>query len=494
MAPQQINELSEKDLKKYKEQVCSTARIFRVPDDDGVLVPLELTEGQKDIFFSIVTCWKPRVAAITPSRYGKSFVVAAAIITRIATHPNEKWVIVAPSEPKASIIMKYIQQLLFRLPDESDPTDINPFRDMIPKTFVDSTEKSLHEKSRKRITLTNGSSVSILSADADSRSEAGIKLMGHGTGKGLIIDESCELDDVTYTKAFRMLGDKKDSILIELANPWKRNHFYKSFNNPDYYKIKIDWRQAVAEGRFTEKFVDEMRDKADFSVLMEGNFPEADAIDGSGYITLFTEDFVKQHTTTEEPPLFGRLRLGIDVSYKGKDSNVWVLRGDNFAQVLHKNHDDNPMNIITITTGLMEEYGIDEKDVYMDATAGGNIIYSRFLELGYHINAIGFGDKPVDPKYRDMKCEGYFLLYEWLNKGGMLLEHKDWIQLKDIKYKSNNGRLSIITKEELRKLQIDSPDVADALMLTCVGGINTVSQQYNNKILQNKMVSQPRYI
>lgn len=54
---------------------------------------------------------------------------------------------------------------------------------------------------------------------------------------------------------------------------------------------------------------------------------------------------------------------------------------DTFAQVLHKNHDDNPMNIITITTGLMEEYGIDEKDVYMDATAGGNIIYSRFLEL-----------------------------------------------------------------------------------------------------------------
>lgn len=44
--------------------------------------------------------------------------------------------------------------------------------------------------------------------------------MGHGTGKGLIIDESCELDDVTYTKAFRMLGDKKDSVLIELANPW----------------------------------------------------------------------------------------------------------------------------------------------------------------------------------------------------------------------------------------------------------------------------------
>ncbi|HOC97120.1 MAG TPA: hypothetical protein PKJ54_02450, partial [Candidatus Pacearchaeota archaeon] len=137
--------------------------------------------------------------------------------------------------------MKYIQQMLFRLPDENDPTDVNPFRDMLPKTFVDSSEKALYEKSRKRITLINGSSTSILSADADSKSEAGMKLMGHGVGKGLIIDESCELDDITYTKAFRMLGDNPNTVLIELGNPWNRKHFYKSFNNPDYYKIKVDW-------------------------------------------------------------------------------------------------------------------------------------------------------------------------------------------------------------------------------------------------------------
>ena len=118
----------------------------------------------------------------------------------------------APSEPKAGIIMKYIQQMLFRLPDETDKTDINPFRDMIPKSFTDTTEKALHEKSRKRITLTNGSSISILSADGDSKSEAGMKLMGHGVGKGLIIDESCELNDSTYTKAFRMLLDNPDTV------------------------------------------------------------------------------------------------------------------------------------------------------------------------------------------------------------------------------------------------------------------------------------------
>lgn len=109
MTPQQINWLSEEQFKKYKDKVCSLSRLFRVPDEKWVLKPLVLTEGQKDIFFAIVTCFKNRVIAITPTRYWKSFIVAAAIITRISANPNEKWVIVAPSEPKASIIMKYIQ-------------------------------------------------------------------------------------------------------------------------------------------------------------------------------------------------------------------------------------------------------------------------------------------------------------------------------------------------------------------------------------------------
>ena len=496
MTSEQINNLyndNRPEFDKYREKVCSFSKLFRAPDAEWNLVPLKLTDWQKDIFFAIVTCWKDRVIAITPTRYWKSFIVAAAIITRIATNPNEKWVIVAPSEPKAGIIMKYIQQMLFRLPDETDKTDINPFRDMIPKSFTDTTEKALHEKSRKRITLTNGSSISILSADGDSKSEAGMKLMGHGVGKGLIIDESCELNDSTYTKAFRMLLDNPNTVLIELWNPWNRNHFYRSFNNPDYYTIKIDWRRALAEGRFKEKDIEEMRNQKDFDVLMEGNFPEADKIDSSGYITMFTDNFIKSHIIEDEPPLMWKLKLGIDVSYKGKDSNVWVVRWDTFAEVVAKTHEENPLNVINTTLTIMEEYGIDEKDVYMDATAGGNIIYQRFLELGHRINAIGFGDKPLDNKYRDMKCEGYFLLFEWLNKGGQLLDHRDWEQLKDIKYKSENRWLSIISKEELRKSGISSPDVADALMLTCVGWINNnFDLQYEQ--IQYKTISQPIYI
>ena len=65
-----------------------------------------------------------------------------------------------------------------------------------------------------------------------------------------------------------------------------------------------------------------------------------------------------------------------------------------------------------------------------------------------------------------------------------------WEQLKDIKYKSENRWLSIISKEELRKSGISSPDVADAHMLTCVGWINNnFDLQYEQ--IQYKTISQP---
>lgn len=61
---------------------------------------------------------------------------------------------------------------------------------------------------------------------------------------------------------------------------------------------------------------------------------------------------------------------------------------------------------------------------------------------------------------------------EWIKKGGKLCNcHRDeWIaQLTKVKYKPDSkGRLRIMSKDEMRTQGIDSPDVADAGMLTFV--------------------------
>ena len=58
---------------------------------------------------------------------------------------------------------------------------------------------------------------------------------------------------------------------------------------------------------------------------------------------------------------------------------------------------------------------------------------------------------------------------EWIKKGGKLNLSDDWWELTKIKTKPDSkGRLRVMSKDEMRMQGIDSPDCADALMLTFV--------------------------
>jgi hypothetical protein len=62
----------------------------------------------------------------------------------------------------------------------------------------------------------------------------------------------------------------------------------------------------------------------------------------------------------------------------------------------------------------------------------------------------------------------YWRLRDWILGGGKLTRDEDWLELNRIKYKvvDNRGKIQIMSKEQMLKQGIDSPDVADALSLT----------------------------
>lgn len=476
-------------LTEQQKKITELSQLFKVPDLDGSgeKVPLILTYTQQLIWLALVTRGKAFnksfFCVITPSQYGKSEIVSCALLLRIMSNPNEKWLLVAPSEPKAQIIMTKLRGHLF---DQED------FVKMIPKTFSDVREKLQHERSQRRITLSNGSSIQIISADADNKSEGGQKLMGSGAAN-IVIDESCEVTDEIKSKIVRMLGATRAPFMMELGNPWERNHFYRSWIDPEYFPIFCDYNIALEEGRFTREHVEMMRKQPNFGVLMEGKFPEAGVMDSQGYAPVFSERIFELNSRKKQdvPYISGRKILGLDVSYKGKDSNVWVLRGDNAAELLYENHDANTMNTIAITIELARQYGVEDRDIFIDATGGGYIVYQAFLEKGYNINAVEFGTKPQDPAYKNVRAEGYFLLNQWLNNGGVLIDNPGWKQLQYIKYKNDLGRIKIMDKQDIIKTVGHSPDVADALMLTCIGGISNQRKQMESVSIKEQY--QPTY-
>jgi hypothetical protein len=65
----------------------------------------------------------------------------------------------------------------------------------------------------------------------------------------VVADESAFIEDPEFALVLRMLAGQKKISLMKIGNPYFRNHFYKSFRDPDYRKIVIDYEQGLREGR-----------------------------------------------------------------------------------------------------------------------------------------------------------------------------------------------------------------------------------------------------
>ena len=62
----------------------------------------------------------------------------------------------------------------------------------------------------------------------------------------------------------------------------------------------------------------------------------------------------------------------------------------------------------------------------------------------------------------------YWRAREWILRGGKLEQDDDWFELTKMKWKvaDSSGKIKMMSKEEMLKEGIDSPDVADALSMT----------------------------
>lgn len=244
----------------------------------------------------------------------------------------------------------------------------NPIFDkMIPKSFKTTSEKLTADRSKESISFLNGSRITILSADVKNKLAAGQTLMGQGK-PNIIIDESAEIPDYMYSKIFRMTTQTRKPFLMELGNPWFRNHFWrasKDSGEPEseyFFQLFFDDNILVEQGRFTWEQLELAKLQDDYDVLFRCLFPSADIIDKEGYMPLFTKKFIDDHTT-KNPYMYGKKRLGVDVSYSGADSNCYVLRGDNLAKMIKKDHVKSPSETIQSIIFYMEQFGISDRDV-----------------------------------------------------------------------------------------------------------------------------------
>jgi hypothetical protein len=381
-------------------------------------------------------------------------------LTRVTNFP-EKWAIVAPSEKKAKIIMAYIIDHTF---------DNEYCKRKLEISKDESLEHLRRERSKSRLTFKHSDGtfgeVYVLSADSRNKQNAGDALMGFGAAN-VILDEAALIDDDIEAKIFRMLGDQMDNFYCKIGNPFYRNHFLDSHRDPKYFKLNIDYKLGIAEGRLNQEFIDEAQKRPYFSVLYENKFPEADAIDDKGWSYLITDSEYERALVKVESP-FGLPYIGQDVARGGGNFNVWVKRTADYATILGKNNDSDLMSQTGTTIRFQKEHNVDWQAITIDDTGVGGGVSDRLREQGFRINACKLGEQARDTnKFSNRRAENYWKVKEWINNGGKLDPDCDWSELLEIKYKTDSaGKLKIMGKDEMRTRGIESPDVADALMLS----------------------------
>lgn len=456
---------------QYLDIIRKTVSTFKYIDDaTNTYKPIELYPFQEDIIYEIITKTHRFNHCLVCTRGGKSFVVALGVLISMIVHPFEDWLIIAPTKDKADIIMNYIRKFI-----SSNPS----IESMLNFKTAKASDKILSEKSKDAVVLWHKqgvySRVSVLSADVKNKQADGSSLMGSGSAT-IIVDESAEIPDTIYSKILRMTTQTKNPFLMELGNPWFRNHFYNSSKDSNeeesenFNHMFFDDEELLRQGRFTEDGLKLNKLSPDYDILYRCLFPDADSINSDGFIPLFTETFIKDHLVESMPFLIGEKYIGVDVSYAGADSNVWCIKGGNAISILEENKSSKSEDVVAKTLQLSRDYGVPTRNITIDSTAGGNVYLGLFRNLGYNnIRGLNFAEKSDrnPEKYSNKKSEGFWKLYQFLSNGGKLVgTYEKWRQLCYIKYKADGtGKVQIIGKQAIRKEHKRSPDTADAAMI-----------------------------
>lgn len=440
----------------------------------------------------------PRTQLILPTQYGKSYCVADGVLLRAGTH-KEKWAIVSSTEDKARIIMDYIIDGIFDDPILSKKLEYNGTKESLKK-----------ERSKTRITFRGAGEIRVYSGNASNTKAVKTALMGFGA-PNIILDESGAISDELYSTAKRMVGGSEGveggTFLLEIGNPVFRNHFHRTWFGERYMKIYVNDEMALAQGRFTREYLNEMKEEAGYDWMYACLFPDATDVLANGYRRLVNDSHV-DNAYVEVMPNFeykhdkdGNIllnkwgyeviddspQLGVDVSGSGSNQTRLIVRlpRHNFAfvaKIMKGNISDEDLEeVADACEDVMHQWNIGDYRMAYDAGGVGYGLGAIMKRRGYLVKAVLFGEtkdehgnRKIPKTFLNQRAYMYWEARKWLRTGeAKLLRDSGFEELKLIYYKTNStGKTQIEPKDEMIKrlaqegIKVQSPDTADGLVLT----------------------------
>lgn len=322
----------------------------------------------------------------------------------------------------------------------------------------------------------------------------------------IVVDEASGVPDQVYNAAEGALTSG-NVFVVTIGNPVRTTgYFYNAHhkNAPDFQLFHFNGEESpIVDKKYVQSQAKRHGTKsAEYGIRVKGEFPGEDLMDDSGYLQLIPEAKITVVPAIEEPTVFvGHPVMGVDPSGEGKDTATIVLRDRFKTRKLWEETTSNPRHISERVLTFADRYNVLGENIVVDsfgvgadvgkeiaiATRGQFNVYSVLVgnnpkeEEAYNSHLFQRKENEViitdkgDKKdmFLNLRALMYWRSRAWLYGGGVLVDNdvdnsKFKNELVVIKYKRSlhGNKIQLMSKKEMLKLRIPSPNIGDAFALT----------------------------
>jgi phage terminase large subunit len=341
--------------------------------------------------------------------------------------------------------------------------------------FLPEALQALLQVTSNRIELKEAPESAFISART-SRAEQPEALQGvHSDNVLLIADEASGVPEQVFQAASGSMSGEHATTLL-LGNPVRTSGLFYDSHNKLAHRWKTYHVSCITSDRVSESYVEEQRlrygeNSNVFRIRVLGEFPLAD--DNTVLpLALVGPAVGRDIVVAPGTPMV----WGVDVARYGKNASVLLKRRG--KEVLGDIKQWRGLDLMQLVGAIHNEYvsapeHLRPEEINVDAIGLGAGVADRLRELGLPVRAINVGELPsMKTRYRNLRCELWYECREWLEPMDARLPDDDDLvsQMIAVQYKyMSNMKLQLESKDEMEKRGVESPDVADALMLTFAG-------------------------
>lgn len=291
----------------------------------------------------------------------------------------------------------------------------------------------------------------------------------------LVADEASWVANEIYDSSKGAMTNKM-AIMVMISNPTRLDwYFYDSHHkfSEQFQTLHFNSEDSpIVDRQFVNQIISEKWLWSDeYAIRVRWEFPKADMVDDKWFVPLLMQSDIRQVEDIDFTPFI----MGVDVAGEGRDETVRVVRDNYTAKVVAREKISTPLWVATKTESIARSLNIKAEDTYVDSFGIWSDSAIEMAKLWFYARGINVGEKARDEyRYINIRSEIHWLMRERACKWWQFVMHEWRNDLLKLKYKRElNGKIKIMSKEDIRKLYWKSPDFSDALCLTFVSQKNT---------------------